>query len=232
MPDSRKHISLLLFSLLLAALLFLAACERKLPDIPFSGARATYELTHDPNLTLPGQENWTSTPDSFVDMETGTKTPESLLGVAEAVEEETQTPVKKDDSQPAATKTPSPTVERPYISFVDYWKGTWFIWFEDAGRLLEAGISFEEDGNVMVAKVEMAGHIYGFTLENNGEDNVYKTYFKGTWQSDLMEKPETFNLWPQNEIQAAGYHSQPVKTFCATRDKNQRPDPCFLWREE
>ena len=232
MRNSRKHISLLLFSLLLAALLFLAACERKLPDIPFSGARATYELTHDPNLTLPGQENRTSTPDSSAGMETGTKTPESLLGVAELLEEETQTPVKKDDSQPEATKTPSPTVERPYISFVDYWKGTWFIWFEDAGRLLEAEITIEEDGNVMVAKVEMAGHIYGFTLENNGENNVYKTYFKGTWQSDLMEKPETFNLWPQNEIQAAGYHSQPVKTFCATRDKNQRPDPCFLWREE
>ena len=112
MRNSRKHISLLLFSLLLAALLFLAACERKLPDIPFSGARATYELTLDPNLTLPGQENWTSTPDSSADVETGTKTPESLLGVADLLEE-TQTPVKKDDSQPAATKTPSPTVERP-----------------------------------------------------------------------------------------------------------------------
>jgi hypothetical protein len=68
MRNPRKHISLLLFSLLLAALLFLAACERKLPDIPFSGARATYELTHDPNLTLPGQENGTSTPDSSEDM--------------------------------------------------------------------------------------------------------------------------------------------------------------------
>jgi len=229
---SRKQLSLILSGLLLVALLSLGACARKLPDIPFSGARATYEITHDPSLVIPGQQRWTSTPDGFIKTEE-TQALDSLLvdsGVNE--DERTQTPAKKDEEQLTATKTPSPTVKRPYVSFADYWKGTWYIWFEDAGRLLEAELVFEQDGDMMIAKVQMAGRSYGFTLEDNKESDVYKSSFKGEWQSDLMKNPVTFSLWPQNETQAAGHHSEPVKTFCASRDKDDRPDPCFLWIEQ
>ncbi|HPL81311.1 MAG TPA: hypothetical protein PLU23_02310, partial [Anaerolineaceae bacterium] len=166
---SRKQLSLILSGLLLVALLSLGACARKLPDIPFSGARATYEITHDPSLVIPGQQRWTSTPDGFIKTEE-TQAPDSLLvdsGVNE--DERTQTPAKKDEEQLTATKTPSPTVKRPYVSFADYWKGTWYIWFEDAGRLLEAELVFEQDGDMMIAKVQMAGRSYGFTLEDNKE---------------------------------------------------------------
>jgi len=223
---SRKHVLYVLISLSLMTLLSLGACARKLPDIPFSGAWATYEITHDPSLALPIQERWTSTPESSAE----TKTPDSLLEETDSQEEDkTPTPAVKDETESTPTKTPSPTVNRPYISFVDYWKGTWYIWFEDAGRLLEAELTFEQDGAMLVAKVEMAGHTYGFTLEDNGAGNVYEGFYKGEWQSDLMQNPETFSLWPQNEIQAAGFHSEPVKTFCASRDKEKRPDPCYLW---
>jgi hypothetical protein len=227
---SRKHVSLVLIGLLIVTLLFLGACARKLPDIPFSGARATYEITHDPSLMIPGQQRWTSTPDGLVETKTETETPEAFLAEADVNEDDiTQTPVKKDENEPTPTKTPSPTVNRPYISFADYWKGTWYIWFEDAGRLLEAELVFEQDGAKMIAKVEMAGHMYGFTLEDNGEGDVYKSFFKGEWQNDIMNQPVTFRLWPQDEKQAVGCHSEPVKTFCASRDKSTKPNHCFLW---
>ena len=96
---SRKQLSLFLSGLLLVALLSLGACARKLPDIPFSGARATYEITHDPSLVIPGQQRWTSTPDGFIKIEE-TQAPDSLLvdsGVNE--DERTQTPAKKDEEQ-------------------------------------------------------------------------------------------------------------------------------------
>ncbi|NLA79897.1 MAG: hypothetical protein GX853_03995 [Chloroflexi bacterium] len=236
----RSTLFLLTIVLLLGFSSLTLGCSRKLPDIPFGGARATFEIAQ----SHPEDINALSTPEQGMMEEGGdidkTKIAADTQPLAIGEDEGTTTaepsnrsgqdPVNTlaSPSDPNATPTPTRFKSDDEAAFFEFWKGDWYLWFEDSGRLLEGKILFEQDGASLVGKTEMDGRTFGFVIKYAKDQDFFENFVYGEWFADDMENPFLFRLQAQNDFQVAGHHSRPTRTFCLSRDAEKNPDPCYV----
>jgi hypothetical protein len=247
----RSTLFLLTIVLLLGFSSLFLGCSRRLPEIPFGGARATYEIEQSHaeginDLSTPEQgvleeygdidktKNASDTEPlaTIEDNGTATATAEDKgTATAEPTNQVGQDPVSTIASPSAPNATPTPTRVRSdddEAAFFEYWEGDWHVWFEDSGRLLEGDIVFGQDEASLVGKTEMDGRTFAFVIKYDKDQDFFDNFLYGEWIADNMENPLLFRLRAQNDFQVAGNHSNPTRTFCLSRDPEKKPDPCYV----